>query len=476
MSQIPRHPNILLIMADQFRGDCLSIDGHPHLMTPVLDSLAQDGIRFRHAYSPCPTCVPARRCLLTGLTPASTGVTGMDDLAMRQRILTPTLPAMLRDAGYQTASVGRGMHQFPTHARYGFETFVEDPFAEVYSTIHRDVFRPSRNGPFGNWPHQNGGISGNGARSRPWPHDERYHETNWSVAKAIEFLDHRDREAPFFLHVGFVAPHPPLLPPAAYLERYQAMALEAPRLGDWADDHPWQAAGTGPHFDAPWSGLGLDGRWNQAARAGYFGLINHLDDQIAALLTRVRMEGEDTCVIFTSDHGEMLGDHHWFKKALPFEGSARIPLLLSGPGLPKGLVCDEAVDLVDILPTACDLAGIPIPAWAEGVSLARAAREGTGRAWIHGENAGSDERGHHVITDGRRKFIWFVQGGREYFFDLEKDPHEMRNLVRDPARRDEVATWRGRLIGRLSGRPEGFTDGQRLIADVPYPRVVPGRQ
>lgn len=470
-----RRPNILLIMADQFRGDCLSIDGHPQLMTPVLDHLARSGIRFRHAHTPSPSCVAARRCLLTGLTPASNRVTGMDPLAMRQRILTPTLPGLLRAAGYQTVSVGRGMHQYPACARYGFDMVQEDPFADVHSTIHRDVFRPSTTGAFKTWPHQVGSISGNGFRSRPWPFDERYHETNWSVAKGLEFLDNRDREVPFFLHVGFVAPHPPLLPPAHYLERYQRMTLDRPYLGDWADDHPRIDAGAGAHFDGPWSGLGLSGRWNQECRAGYFGAINHLDDQIASLLTRVAAEGEETYIIFTSDHGEMLGDHNWFRKSLPFEGSSRIPLLLSGPGLPQGAVIDEAVDLVDLLPTCCGLAGLPIPAWAEGVSLAGVAHgEPTRRSFLHSENAGNDVRGFHALTDGRRKFIWFAQDGREYFFDLENDPHEMRNLLADPQRHDEVASWRRRLIDRLRQRPEGFTDGERLIPGVPYPRVVPG--
>jgi arylsulfatase A-like enzyme len=461
-------------MADQFRGDCLSIDGHPHLMTPVLDGLAQRGIRFRHAYTPCPACVPARRCLLTGRTPFGTGVTGMDTLAMQARIDSVTLPEIFRRAGYQTISVGRGMHQHPAHARYGFEVFQEDPFAEVHSSIHAQVPRQSRAGSFAIWPHTTGGISANGFRSRPWPHDERFHETNWSISKAIEFLDHRDFDVPFFLHVGFVAPHPPLIPPACYLDRYLRMDLAPPVLGDWADDHPRCAAGAGAHYDGPWDGLELTGAWSQACRAGYYGSINHIDDQISLLLARLAMNNEDTYVIFTSDHGEMLGDHHWFRKSLPFEGSARIPLLVSGPGLPAGVVNDDAVNLVDILPTCCDLAGLPIPEWAEGTSLAAMAQgQGKRREYIHGEYSGNDPRSHHVITDGRTKFIWFTRDGREYLFDLAADPQERHNLVAAPERKAEAEHWRQRLIHHLQGRPEGFTDGIRLVPGRPYPGVVP---
>ncbi len=480
-SEIPvarpkRPPNIVLIMADQFRGDCLSIDGHPHLMTPVLDHLARSGVRFRHAYTPCPACVPARRCLLTGLTPFTTGVTGMDAAAMQTRIDTPTLPGLLRDAGYQTASVGRGMHQYPKHARYGFETVQQNPFEDVYSSFHAQIPRQPWRGEFTSIPHFIGGICGNGFRARPWPYEERYHETNWSVAKAIEFLENRDRDVPFFLHAGFVAPHPPLLPPACYFDRYMRLPLSPPLRGDWDDDHPRCAAGEGANYGGPWEGLEIDGEWNQICRAGYYGLINHIDDQISLLLRRLALEKEDTYILFTSDHGEMLGDHHWFRKSLPFEGCGRIPLIMNGPGLPVGTVVEEAVNLVDILPTCCEWAGIPVPAAAEGVSLTSLARgQSAGREYIHGEYAGDDPRSHHVLTDGRSKYIWFTRDGREYLFDLVADARELRNLIALPEHRSEAEQWRQRLIRHLEGRPEGFTDGQRLNTGVPYPAVVPGR-
>ena len=393
---------------------------------------------------------------------------------MQARIDSITLPEIFRRAGYQTVSVGRGMHQYPKHARYGFEIFQEDAFAEVHSSIHAQIPRQSRVGGFDTWPHTSGGISANGFRSRPWPYEERFHETNWSVSKAIEFLDHRDFDAPFFLHVGFVAPHPPLIPPACYLERYLRMDLAPPVLGDWADDHSRRAAGDGAYYDGPWDGLELAGRWSHACRAGYYGSINHIDDQVSLLLARLAMDKhEDTYVIFTSDHGEMLGDHHWFRKSMPFEGSARIPLILQGPGLPSGMVVDEAVNLVDILPTCCDLAGIPVPGTAEGVSLASMAHGNVAhREFVHGEYSGNDPRGHHVLTDGRIKFIWFTKDGREYLFNLVDDPQERCNLVAKPEHKAEAQLWRQRLIHLLRNRPEGFTDGRRLLPGRPYPSVI----
>ncbi|MEK6793457.1 MAG: sulfatase-like hydrolase/transferase [Spirochaetota bacterium] len=465
-----KRPNIVLVMTDQHRGDCLSVNGHPHLMTPVLDYLAADGVRFTRAYSECPTCVPARRCVMTGQTPFTNGVVGF---ALGEPIHTTlTLPEVFRRAGYQTASVGRSMHQSPTYARYGFEIVNDDPFAEVYSEFNH-VWRLSGRGKnFQSWPHvAAAGITGNGFRARPWNHEERFHETNWSTAKAVEFLDRRDRDVPFFLYVGFVAPHPPLLPPQAYYDRYIRMQLDEPVVGDWADlNAPEAGGGAWPDGDR----IKLSGRFNQECRAGYYGLINHVDDQLSLLFERLRNEKEDTYIIFTSDHGEMLGDHHCFRKYVPYEGSVHIPMIINGPGLPRGMVAREAVCLMDILPTFCDLAGIDVPEGVEGMSMLKCfGHERQSRQYIHGEHSWENEQGgHHFLTDGRRKYIWFTRSGREQFFDLEQDPHELHDAIADERYRDEVDGWRKHLIRLLQNRPEGFSDGNGLQPGKRYPMVV----
>ncbi len=213
------------------------------------------------------------------------------------------------------------------------------------------------------------------------------------------------------------------------------------------------------------------------ARAGYYGLINHVDDQIRRLLNPVDgidRTGSNTVVLFTSDHGEMLGDHYFFRKSLPYESAARVPLLISAPerfGLPKGDVVDLPVALEDIMPTVLEFAGEPVPDTVDGRSLLPLMR-GERPAWrdyLHIEHSyGINDMPHHTLTDGREKFIWFARDGREQFFDLVSDPTECRNLI-ESGPRERIDRWRSRLVAELKDRPEGFVSDGRLVPGRPYP-------
>ena len=463
-----KRANFLLIMTDQQRGDALSIEGHPVLLTPNMDSIAGAGVRFRRAYTTAPTCVPARRSLMSGQHPATTGMVGYRD-GVEWEKPPALLPQVLRDAGYQTALVGRSMHMHPRRKRYGFEQLVQHGFAD--SDYEQWLARHT--------PDSAGGYYGSGAMhndwtARPWHLDEPLHHTNWTVSEALRWLGKRDPTAPFFLVVSFLAPHPPLVPPAFYLERYLRMDLPEPVIGDWAT--PPEHGGLGD--DVSRECVDLTGERCRAARAGYFGLINHVDDQIRRLLNPVtgidRMTERNTVVIFTSDHGEMLGDHHLWRKSVPYEPSARIPLMVRAPdrfGLQRRLVLDQPVCLEDIMPTVLELAGMHVPDSVEGRSLVALMR-GESVAWrdhLHIEHAPL----HHTLTDGREKYIWWAADGREQLFDLERDPHECHDRIADPSARARLDHWRGLLIGRLRNRPEGFTDGTRLIPGRPYAATLP---
>jgi arylsulfatase A-like enzyme len=211
----------------------------------------------------------------------------------------------------------------------------------------------------------------------------------------------------------------------------------------------------------------------RSAQAGYYGLINHVDDQIRRLLNPVdgiqRRTGRNTVVIFFSDHGEMLGDHYRWRKSLPYEGSAHIPFMIHAPdrfGLREGTVDETPVCLEDLMPTILDMAGTDCPDGVDGQSLLPQMRgeSSINRPYLQVETAPT----YQCLTDGREKFIWYVEDGCEQFFDLTVDPREEKNLIASSDHADRVEWWRRELIGRLTDRPEGFSDGEQLIAGCKY--------
>ncbi len=460
-------PNVLLIMTDQQRGDCLGIDGHPVLLTPTMDHIAAQGVRFSRAYTTCPSCIAARRSLLSGQFPATHGMVGYRDGV--EWDAPPTLPQVLSDEGYHTYLVGRNMHQHPSRKRYGYDHMVihkgDDSDYEEWL---------SRRQPEGSGGYYGTGVMHNDWTARPWHMPEAYHQTNWTVNQALEFLQKRDPSCPFFLTVSFLAPHPPLIPPAPYMERYLRVDLPEPVIGDWATPPPNNGLGLGQNADR----VHLTGEALRSARAAYYGLINHIDDQINRLLNSYngidKMTGGNTIVLFTSDHGEMLGDHYHWRKILPYEPSARIPFLIRPPkrtGITPGTVVDHAVCLEDIMPTVLSMAGIGTPKTVEGRNLLPLMRrENTEwRPYVHIEHAPV----HHTLTDGKEKFIWFVEDGREQFFRLSEDPNERHNLTARSEEKERVTHWRNLLVKELANRPEGFSDGAALKPGVRYSAVLP---
>ncbi len=473
---IDDRPNFLLIMTDQQRGDCLSIDGHPVLQTPTLDHFAASGARFTRGYSTCPSCVPARRTILTGQAPATHGMVGYKDRVNWHP--ANTLPQALRDAGYQTIFVGRTMHQWPRWKRFGFE--------EVYPSVNM----PSPTDPPSDYEtlldrehHQSGGFTGhgvgwNGWVARPWHMDESLHEVHWTIGEAIKRMQRRDTSRPYFMVVSFFGPHPPLTPPAHYMQRYLDMDLPQPAMGDWADPPEEGTLGLPVATDR----LNLTGQRLRQCQAGYFGYINYIDDQIARLFDNHAggpgHARHNTYTFFTSDHGELLGDHGLFRKTYPYEGSARVPFIVRGPEVKRGTVCDQPVGHEDIMPTMLDLAGVEIDEEAhplDGRSLApvlRGQANAKVRDVLHGEHARCyrPEQANHYLVDNRWKYIWFSQTGIEQLFDLHEDPNELHDLSTQEAQCTEQ--FRQILVDRLKDRPEGFSDGNQLIAGQPHESLM----
>jgi arylsulfatase A-like enzyme len=461
--------NVLLVVVDQWRRDTLGCAGHPAVRTPHLDRWAADGVRFERAYAATPTCIPARAALLTGLSQENHGFVGYDE-SVAWRYPT-TLAGTFADAGYHTHCAGK-MHVKPTRNLMGFhdvalhDGYLHHTRKSGEPLDRHDDFLPDLRRATGD-PRADdvaAGVGCNGYAVAPWPYDAKLHPTAWVTDRAVDFISRRrDPSRPFFLKVSYHRPHPPLDPPAWWLESYHEATLP-PTVGDWASDLQ-PAAGTSPESPVP-----TDPAQISLARRAYWAQCSFIDNQLNRLTMALVEAGveRDTHVLFVSDHGEMLYDHGQIGKAVPFEASAGIPCLLRpAPSQQheRGVVDNRLVELRDVLATCCHLTGIDPPA-TDGLPMLGDAR----REVLHGEHA----RGtwsHHFLTDGRQKFIWWAATGNVQLFDLANDPEETHDLAAE--RPDEMREWRQRLAEVLADRPEGFVADGDLIAGREYKAALP---
>jgi arylsulfatase A-like enzyme len=321
------------------------------------------------------------------------------------------------------------------------------------------------------------GLTYNHWQAKPWPLPDHLHPTEWVVAQSRNVIQAAEKDQPLFLTTSFYAPHPPLFPPKKYFDNYMKKELPSPAHGSWVD---WNALSV--DGDRTGHRVLLQGERLKAAQAGYFGLIEHLDTQIAGLIRDFKARSEKAqrpwIIIFTSDHGEMLGDHGYFRKCEPYEGSANIPLIIAGsPGLDfkAGARVHEPVSLQDIMPTLLALVDVKAPSCVDGVDGVNLLPTLRGmkqmiRECLHFEHAPcySQAQAYHALTDGRYKYIWRPLDGTEQLFDLETDPREEHDLSNEVSQQVVLQTWRRRLIDRLANRPEGFSQDGRLIPGRPY--------
>lgn len=469
-------PDILLIMPDQMRGDCLSILKHPAVRTPNLDQLAREGALFRRAYTTVASCIPARYALLTGLYPQTSGVVGFK----AKPFVTPPLPELLARAGYATVLVGRNMHQVPESGDCGYQK-------RILGSTHREndeyhLFLKKAVPEVGGMRAfvEDMGLTYNHWQAKPWPLAHNLHPTEWVVNQSLKVLEKSDKDKPLFLTTSFYAPHPPLFPPKKFFDKYKNIELPTPAFGNWVDREALS-----PEGDEAGHRVLLQGEILNTAMAGYFGLIEHIDNQIGALIhnfkDRSEKAGRPWIIVFTTDHGEMLGDHGYFRKCEPFEGAANIPFIIAASpqlGFKKGQHIKQPVCLEDVMPTLLAVAGTKSPARVDGVNLVPTMRgqKQTIREWLHFEHATcySEAQAYHALTDGCYKYIWRPLDGREFLFNLENDIKEEKDLAIEKSHRVILERWRGLLIKRLANRPEGFSKDGKLVSNRPYPPLNNG--
>ncbi|MDM0492434.1 arylsulfatase [Clostridium perfringens] len=471
-------PNIVLMMVDQMRGDCLGVNGNEFIETPNLDMMATEGYNFENAYTAVPSCIASRAAILTGMSQKSHGRVGYEDGVSWN--YENTIASEFSKAGYHTQCIGK-MHVYPERNLCGFHNimlhdgylhFARNKEGKASTQIEQcdDYLKWFREKKGHNVDLIDIGLDCNSWVSRPWGYEENLHPTNWVVNESIDFLRRRDTSKPFFLKMSFVRPHSPLDPPKFYFDMYKDEDLPAPLMGDWANKEDEENRGKDINCI---KGI-INKKALKRAKAAYYGSITHIDHQIGRFLIALSEYGElnNTIFLFVSDHGDMMGDHNWFRKGIPYEGSSRVPFFIYDPGNllkgKKGKVFDEVLELRDIMPTLLDFAHISIPNSVEGLSLKDLIeeRDFTWREYIHGEHSFGGDSNHYIVTK-KDKFLWFSQRGEEQYFDLEKDPKELTNLINSEEYKERIDYLRKILIKELQGREEGYTDGNRLLKGHP---------
>ncbi len=479
----PSRPNILFLMADQHRADCVGIDGNAAIHTPNLDRIGREGIRFRHAYSSTPTCTPARAALLTGLAPWNHGLLGTGPVGGKYAF---TLPQALRDAGYYTQAIGK-CHYAPQRNLHGFHHAILDESRRAGSIDFRSDYRSWFYSNAPNLDPDATGVGFNDYKGKAYVLPERLHPTTWTADTAVNFLGGYQRPEPFFLKVSFARPHSPYDPPERWMRRYAEARLPSPAVGKWAATRyaprSWKA-------DDIWHG-DMGAAETRTSRQAYYGSVSFVDEQIGRVLEALERRGwlENTLILYTSDHGDMTGDQHLWRKSYAYEASARIPMLMRWPGGlvsgARGQVSDAPVEIRDIAATCLDAAGVSTAAKLDGRSLLDPARGKPGwRSYIDLEHDVCYDVSNHwnALTDGKTKYIYHARDGEEQLFDLTGDPHELKDLAATVAAAPRLREWRGRLVRHLEERGEPFLKGGRLqprpekLGFSPhYPKAAPAR-
>ena len=433
MSDVQR-PNLLLIMADQLAAQWLPAYGHPIVQAPALDELAARGVVYESAYCASPLCAPARAALLTGRLASHVEVY---DNAAELRASVPTVAHRLRSEGYATCLAGK-MHFVGPDQLHGFEErLTTDIYPADLDWTPDWLLDPGEPLP---WYHTMESVLRPGvcAASMQMDYDE---EVAFRAARKLFDLARRRPPEPFFMCVSFTHPHDPWELRPRYWERYDRAAIDLPGSGPATDPHSRRLRAM-CGADA----VELDDEQLRRARHAYYAAVSYADERIAEVLGALRDGGlaDDTVVVFTSDHGEMLGERGlWYKMSF-FEASARVPLIVSAPGrLSPGRVA-HPVSHLDVVPTLLELAGVAGDADLDGVSLLSGA---SGRDVVSEYLAEGVQAPAVMIRRGAHKYIG-CEGDPEQLYDLAADPGELTNLAADPDHAELCASLRAAAAER----------------------------
>jgi len=424
-------PNILFIMDDQHRFDYLGCAGADFIRTPNIDKLAERGVRFTQCTTNCPVCAPSRIGLATGVQPTRLGcIQNNCFLPLSQ----PTYYQQLRNHGYRVGCIGKLDLAKPDHynGRYG-----DRPSVYQWGFTHPEecegkMHAGSSQTPIGPYTYH---LEERGLLQTFYDDYSRRQKEGWAVSchdsplptdafedayigrRSAEWISNIADDFPWHLFVSFVGPHDPFDPPTEYGEKYRTADMPDPVTSDlegkpqYVKDRVVQAT---PEKITE-------------TRRQYCAATELIDDQIGEMIDALEKRGmlDNTYIIFASDHGEMLGDHGLYQKSVPYEPSLRVPLIVAGPNIPKGQTSNALVELNDINPTICDMAGIPTLPNIDAKSFQPIL---TNEARAHRKETISTIRNFQCIRTSRYKLIDNINDVTE-LYDLTQDPHELNNIA-----------------------------------------------
>ncbi len=447
-------PNILIFMVDQLNGTLFPDGPADWLHAPNMKALAARSTRFQNCYTASPLCAPGRASFMSGQLPSATGVY---DNAAEFASSIPTYAHHLRRAGYYTCLSGK-MHFVGPDQLHGFEERLTTDIYPPDFGWTPDYRKPGERIDW--WYHNMGSVTGAGVAeiSNQMEFDD---EVAFHATQKIYDLARGKDDRPWCLTVSFTHPHDPYVTRKKYWDLYEDCDHLMPEVGDLG--YANQDAHSKRIFDAnDWRNFDITDEDIRRSRRAYFGNISYLDDKIGEVMEALRgtRQDKDTIILFVSDHGDMLGERGlWFKMSF-YEGSSRVPMMISAPNMAPGLVTDP-VSNIDVCPTLCDLAGVSmeeVMPWTAGESLVSLGQGETRTTPVAMEYAAEASYAPMVSLRSGRYKLNLCTLDPDQLFDLEADAHERTNLANDPSHAEAYAELKAIAAERW--------DLERFDADV----------
>ncbi|MEM7012543.1 MAG: sulfatase [Verrucomicrobiota bacterium] len=436
-----RKPNVILLMSDDL-NTALSGFGHPQCKTPHLDKLAERGVRFENMHCQYPVCGASRASLMTGLYPYTNGMLGNSGNLRKNMPDVVTLSQLFRNNGYLAGRVSKIYHMgIPPEILAGTANHDDPPSWD--ETVNIKALEQNAPGERTEWsPLDKGSQTFTGVAAST---GDLEHADGMAAEAAVEFLK-RNKDKPFFLGCGFVRPHVPLVAPAKYFDLYDRDAMIAPEVPeDDLDDVPKVIR----DYKAN-SRYGVTPELHKGLLEAYYASVSYMDAQVGRVLDAVDELGlqDNTIVIFSSDHGYLLGEHHKFQKQHLFEESTRVPFILSVPWLSDshGKATGKITELVDVYPTIAELAGLAPPDALQGESMVSLLKDPADGSWNKDLAFTISRNGGESIRTDDWRFIQWGFGKKGYeLYDRKNDPSEFTNLADNSDYADQMAQLKKRL-------------------------------